>query len=1059
MSSSEFTIYTASAGAGKTYNLVYKVLRLCLSATENTAFRTILAITFTNKAAAEMKERIVRTLEEFSASKSDQENTLFQRFCEELNLSPEELRSKSEDVLRAILHQYSAFSISTIDKFTNRLIRTFSQDLKVSGNYEVELDAELILSEAIDTMLSDLEEDSALAEVLIQFLNVQLDEGKSPRAEYRLLDVGYTLFEERAIAPLSVLKGLDSRSFLEIREKLYLRNNQWEKEAQKIAKSTLQLIDDNHIDHSFFSRGSLPKYISGICNNPHLELPSPTVQKQMVGEADFYPKNKAKEAAGYIDPIAGELMEHCQALLHFIIDHAAVYELSKLILRNIFSLAVVAQIEKYLGQIKDESNRLPIGEFNQLISNHLKEQPAAFLYERIGDRYRHYFIDEFQDTSRLQWLNLLPLANNTMAQQGSVMLVGDAKQSIYRWRGGEVEQFLDLHSDKDVSNKVDHEGKQSSLYERSTVLLKDNWRSLREVVNFNNQFFELVVDIKDKNGLKLTNLQHRQLFKEARQEVQAGDGGLVSIDILDDTESATLYTEQQSRYVIQYIQEALEDGYELRDICILSRSKKHNSTLSRLLSDNNIPVVSSDSLLLGQSEKTGVIVAFLKLALRPDDQWSRLSFLEWFWSEYGLQLEESDGYAFVDGWMKSDLSKWQELLRPVWEDFSWLRFRNASLINKVQMVVRGLGFGAQNDPFLQSFMDKALDFEDGKEEGESEFLRWWDMKGAATAIEMPDDLEAVRLMTIHKAKGLEFPVVILAFADWLAFREPMPPSTWMLLPPDEFFGLPAAKIGLREMIEVPGLETYNAIFQKHKEDVALDNLNLLYVAHTRARDRLHILGNESRDANQRITVYLRYFMELQGAEGSCWSAGERSRKAKQTRPSNSSEELMVYTSVPWRERLDVAVDSPKNWEGGESASAAWGKKVHSILSMIDYESNLEEVLHKMESRGFFLKEEMETLRELTQQALEHPELKPYYQEGLRVLNESAILVPGFTSLRPDRLVQEDDIFHIIEYKTGQPDHTHQQQVESYADILRQQNLKVGDKILIYLSEPLQVEKW
>ncbi|MGB0177882.1 MAG: UvrD-helicase domain-containing protein, partial [Owenweeksia sp.] len=402
MSTSEFTIYTASAGAGKTYNLVYRVLCLCLAAAGSSAFRAILAITFTNKAAAEMKDRIVRTLQEFSAESGQGESALFQRFCEELNLSAEELKTKSEEVLRAILHQYSAFSISTIDKFTNRLIRTFAQDLKVSGNYKIELDAELILSEAVDTMLSDLEEDSALAEVLIQFLNAQLEEGKSPRAEYRLLEVGYTLFEERAIVPLSVLKNVNSSDFLEVRQKLYHRNEKWDQEAAQLAKSTLELIDDNNIEHSLFSRGSLPKYLASIFSNPRLELPSPTVQKQMVGESDFYPKNKARGASNYIDPIAGELMERCQALLHFIIDHSAIYELSGLILRNIFSLAVVSRIEKYLEQIKNESNRLPIGEFNQLISKHLRDQPAAFLYERIGDRYRHYFIDEFQDTSRLQ---------------------------------------------------------------------------------------------------------------------------------------------------------------------------------------------------------------------------------------------------------------------------------------------------------------------------------------------------------------------------------------------------------------------------------------------------------------------------------------------------------------------------------------------------------------------------------------------------------------------------------------------------------------------------------
>ncbi|HCQ16599.1 MAG TPA: hypothetical protein DIU20_10070 [Cryomorphaceae bacterium] len=1059
MSTSEFTIYTASAGAGKTYNLVYRVLRLCLAAPGNSAFRSILAITFTNKAAAEMKDRIVKTLQTFSDPGNELEgHSMFLQLRQELGATEEELRHKSEEVLRAILHQYSGFSVSTIDKFTNRLIRTFAQDLKVSGNYEVELDAELILSEAVDTMLSDLQEDSALSEVLIQFLNTQLDEGKSPRAEYRLLEVGYTLFEERAIAPLSSLKKLSSRDFLEIRQKLYTRNAGWEQNLKKIAQSILQIIDDNYIDHSLFSRGSLPRYLSGICDNPSLELPSPTVQKQMVGEADLYPKSKAREAAALIDPVAGKLLERCQSLLHFIIDHAAVYELSRLILRNIFSLAVVAQIEKYLEQIKDESNRLPIGEFNQLISRHLNEQPAAFLYERIGDRYRHYFIDEFQDTSRLQWSNLLPLANNTMAQQGSVMLVGDAKQSIYRWRGGEVEQFMDLHSGKDPGNKIEQAGKQLSLYERTTILLKDNWRSKREVVEFNNLFFARVVEFADKSGLKVSSEEHRLLFKSGIQNVRQGEGGYVSIDILGDPGAEELYIQRQGEAVLQRVKEALEDGYELRDICILSRSKKYNSSLSELLSVNGVDVVSSDSLLLSQSEEVQLIVAFLKLALRPDDQWSRLVFLEWFWSKYQERLEETEGYTFISKQMKKELGGWRGFLQLGWVNFSWLRFRNASLVNKIQMVVRGFGFDVQNDPFLQNFMDQALEFEDGKEEGETEFLRWWDIRGAATAIDMPDGLDAVRLMTIHKAKGLEFPVVIVAFANWLAFREPVPASTWLNLPTDDFFGLPAAKVTLKDMGGLPGLEDYNTIWQKHKEDVALDNLNLLYVAFTRAVDRLHILGNDSYDSAQRVTAYLCYFLDLQEVEGTHWSVGVKV-KVKTSASRNTTRHVPKYNSVPWSDRLEVAIDSPKNWQSGESVSTAWGKKVHSILSLINTVEDLGGVLTKMESRGSFRAEEKQTLRSLAQQALQHAGLSKYYQEGLRVLNESEILVPGFTSLRPDRLVQEGDFFHIIEYKTGQPQARHRDQVEAYSTVLQQQSLKVGDRVLVYLNEPLQVEKW
>ncbi len=1066
-SQAEFTLYTASAGAGKTYNLVFKVLRLCLAHPRSSVFRSILAITFTNKAAAEMKGRVIQTLEAFTREDVDPKNRpQFDQLCNELGLTEEELKTRSYELLRTILHHYSAFSISTIDRFTNRLIRTFAQDLKLSGHYEVELDSELILSEAIDAMLSDLEEDSAMAEVLIEFLNAQLEEGKSPRAEYRLLEIGFTLFEENAIVPLALLKELESRDFIKIQQKLLERNRQWEQQAVQKVKSILHVIDHNHIDYDLFSGGYLPKYLMGVVENPELAFPNATVQKQLLGEKSFYARNKAAIAAPQIDPVAPQIMQQGEELLQFISDHAAEYELSKLILRNIFSLAVVASIKKYLDQLKKESNRLPIGEFNQLISNHLQDQPAAFLYERIGERYRHYFVDEFQDTSRLQWYNLLPLANNTMAQNGSVMLVGDAKQSIYRWRGGEVEQFLDLSNDRDSSNKVRQGEKTQALYERKTVLLNDNWRSKSEIVNFNNLFFEQVVAIEDQSGYKVGNPLHRELFGQAKQGIKAGKGGYVSLQILPAAENEEEYVQRQAQAVVMKVEEAREDGFELRDICILSRSKKYNGALSEVLSANNIGVVSSDSLLLGRSEKVKVLMAFLKLALRPDDQWARVYFLEWYWATNQESLPEQEPYAFIQRWVGEKIESWREFLISSWKDFNWDQFLNLSLVNKLLLSIEGLGFNLQREPFLQGLMDHALDFEDNKEEGEAGFLRWWEMKGETISIEMPEELNAVRLMTIHKAKGLEFPVLILAFADWLAFREPRPSSAWMALPQERFFDLPVARLGLNGMEskngvrDLPGMQEYIGIYQKNREDVALDNLNLLYVALTRAEERLHILGNyRKRGDSERITAYLSYFIDKQGDGVDEWTAGNRTSKGRSDSAPTSEPSFHPYQSVSWQQRLEVVIDSPKNWEAGEKAHTQWGKKVHSLLALVNTADDLGPALNKLESRGYILSSEKGRLKDLGEAVVNHPELKHYFGKDYRILNEAEILLPGSKALRPDRLAVEEGRVHIIDYKTGQASASHQQQVNHYAEIMEQQGLVVGDKTLVYLNEPLQVVKW
>lgn len=1058
MTSTNFQTYNASAGAGKTYSLVSNYLKICLRSKNSNSFRSILAITFTNKAAQEMKERIIRALTSFSDyPNSGKDKGMFEDLLKELNLKPEDLKNRSHEVLRQILHQYSAFSVSTIDKFTNRLIRTFAQDLKLSVNYEVELDGGKILEEAIDKMLSDLEEDKALAKILIQFLNSQLEEGKSPRTELPLKTMGYNLFQENSIPAIKELQNISNQDFINIRQKLLARNIEIEENAQKLAKNALDLIEDHGIPHNLFTRGYIPNYLNK-CKIGKPTLPSKTILAQIGGESPLYPAGKKKQGEVLIDPIEASLLRLLEEYLEYLKENFTIYNISKMILSNIMGMAVLKEIEKNLEEIKSDTNRLPIGEFNKLVSDKLKDQPAAFLYERIGDKYHNYFIDEFQDTSILQWHNMRPLVNNAMSQGGRTMLVGDGKQAIYRWRGGEVEQFLNLSNNTDTGNKIKTAEREIELYPRETIQLPSNWRSKQEIVQFNNGFFKSILEATDKDGEKLvSNISHQKLFQDSSQEIRGGQGGFVSLKRLNySSEEKEDYDANQCQEVYGIIESALNRGYDLKDIAVLTRNKRYGAIISNFLINNSIDIISPDSLSLGQSAEVTAFISFLQLFLRPDDREGALVFWNWLFDKRQIQTPSLERHEFLKSHINKNGNQLLQFLESDIQGFEAKKWFSNSLTEKTYAFCQFFDVPYQNNPFLQSLLDVILNYECNEDQGETGFIRWWENQGVDYLVDLPEDLNAVSMMTIHKSKGLEFPIIILAFADWRAFSE-KESEAWLALPKEDYFGLPLAKIGLaKDSSDLPGMKEYRQVYSENKENIVLDNLNLLYVALTRPKDELYIIGSHGRrDDSTRISAYLSNFQEANGVEISdSFETGEKGKNQEKAR--SNDRELISYEMDKGGEKVKTAVDAPKDWTKGESSATAWGKKVHQVLSKVKTKSDLNEELDKLKESGILEKEEYAKIEKMVMEVVEHPKLKAFFEDGVEVLNENEILIPGSKSLQPDRIVLKDGRFFIIEYKTGKAYPSHADQVLGYAEVLSQMGFKKGENFLIYLEEEIKV---
>ncbi|HKO76165.1 MAG TPA: UvrD-helicase domain-containing protein, partial [Flavobacterium sp.] len=571
-----FAIYDASAGSGKTYALVKEYLKIILTANKNDAYRNILAITFTNKAVHEMKSRIVGSLSEFAKEEPNSKaSDLMQDLSLDTGLSIIQIKTKSQQIIKHIIHNYAAFDISTIDKFTHKVIRAFAHDLGLPMTFEVTLDTENLLIEAVDAIIAQAGEDETLTKLLIDFTMEKTDDDKSWDISREILETGKLVLNENNRNEITHFHDKSISDFIAVKEKLVQVCKDLEKENASLASELLLLIDKNAIDLKSFSRGTFPNHLQSIADgkfNP---------KNKMFREFDDIAINKTAKDRALIENIIPDLLKS----LAGIYKNFEKRNFYKAFLKNITPLSLLNTVSNELAKIQNEQNVLSITEFNAIIHREIQNQPAPFIYERLGEKYRHFFIDEFQDTSEMQWQNLIPLIDNALSgqddsgQKGTLMIVGDPKQSIYRWRGGKAEQFIDLSKDQNPFSNP----------EKKLEHLDKNYRSYSQVIEFNNDFFQLLSN-------EFSNADYKDLYENhSRQKVNNKVGGYVNISFLPELESSEEDEETLDKtdlYVLatlNTIQKVVKEGFEYKDIVILTRKRSQGIAVANYLTEQSIP--------------------------------------------------------------------------------------------------------------------------------------------------------------------------------------------------------------------------------------------------------------------------------------------------------------------------------------------------------------------------------------------------------------------------------------------------------------------------------------
>ena len=1040
MQNSAFKIYNASAGSGKTFTLAKAYLKILIQSTSLDQFKSILAITFTNKAVGEMKERIVDMLKSFSSEDSlGAPHPMFVAICDELKITPEALQTKSNRILKHIIHNYGAFDISTIDGFTHRVIRTFAHDLKLPINFEVELDQERLLNEAVDSLIAKAGSDKTLTKVLVDFAIEKADDDKSWDISYDFNKISKLLVNENDVFAIQTLKKKTLEDFKNLKQQLSQEIQQQEEAIINTAVTALTLIEESGLQFDDFNRSSLPKHFENLKNKRFSINFESAWQNDLIEGNTLYPKRVSETVASTIESIQSQLAEA------FVATKKSIFELKlkKGFYKNITPLSVLNAIKNELDALKADQNKMLISEFNTIISKEIKNQPTPFIYERLGEKFKHYFIDEFQDTSKMQWENLVPLLENALSgANGSAMLVGDAKQAIYRWRGGEAEQFIKLY------NKVDN----PFQLEAEVLTLDTNYRSAKAVIEFNNSFFEFLSEST------FSEVAYAELYKLASQKTHNKSEGYVNLNFLNVEKEDDIHQMYASQ-VLQTIKQCQDNGFPLDDICVLVRKRKEGVAIANYLNENGIKITSSETLLLKNSDKVNFINSFLKLLTQPNNDSLKVEVLSYL----AEQLQIEDKHQFFITYLKDDLNEMFFGLKALDLYIDINQCLQLPLYELVEHIVRLFHLNESSDAYLQFYLDVVLEFTQKQNSDVAAFVNYFENKADKLSVVTPENMNAVQIMTIHKSKGLEFPVVIFPYADLDIYRE-IEPKVWFPVRAENYSGFNTLLLNYNKEVE-HFEETGSLIYNTHQSQLELDNVNLLYVVLTRAVEQLYIISKNDITAKGEVkkNTYAGMFINFLQHQNK-WTDKELNYSFGTLKPNDNSSEKEI-TASPLKfisvakeaHNLNIVTKSGLLWDTQQEAAIERGNLVHLILSKIKTRDDVDFAFNDLLISGDVTNETKEELMTLVRNVIGHPKLKTYYQGNFKVYNERDIITSTGQLLRPDRLnINVNNEAIIIDYKTGDAKRFHAAQLSDYEAVLNQMNLKVTHKLVVYINDTIEV---
>ncbi|MAM04833.1 MAG: hypothetical protein CMD06_02615 [Flavobacteriales bacterium] len=1032
-------LYRSSAGSGKTYTLAISYIKLSLIGYykgDVKYYQRILAITFTNKAASEMKERILVYL--FELSKSKDINGVLEKIKSQTSFDDNIIFEGARKIYHHIIHNYSNFSISTIDKFTTHIVRSFSRDLNMSYNFDLELDNSKIIEPVVALILNEVANDGGdLSDVLLNFSLSKIQEGKSSDIEQDLQQFSKEILKESSHDFIN--NDFNIKSCIDSKEFIFFKKTRVLTKITSLRNEVCEYFNARNISKQHFIRGTFYNYftINLKSDDDKKWIPSETLQQNLSNNV-WYNKNATQEVVLLIESCKEDLLCFFNKMMSFIVE----YYSCKAILKNIFSLSILNELRASILRFKLENNIELLSDFNKKIHQIISNEPAAFIYERIGERYNHYLIDEFQDTSVLQWQNLLPLVVDSL-DYGESFLVGDAKQSIYRWRGGQSEQFLQLpeiYKGDKLQFKDEWERKMSCHIKESN--LDFNFRSRKEIVEFNNNFFKKTKTILDPS-IQDMYVGHTQRI------ISQNSGGYVHIQLFNNDDKD--YKISILEKIISEIDNLISNhNCSYNEIAILCNTSKKVSLVATYLSEKKIPVVSNDGLLLCSSPKVNFLISFLTFLNNPNDLVSRAAIVTYLY-KYRLNNVDLD----VLYTKSKDLNAFFSILKDANVYFVEEKLLSLPLYDMIERLI--MICNIQEDIFTQFFLDFVFNYSKKVESNLPSFLRLWTDRSDKEAIVLPEGINAVQIMTIHKSKGLAFDNVFIPF-NW----EDTNKINDIWVNTNNFLKgkLPSALITSNSNLR----HTYFADeYFRNKNLRLLDNLNKLYVAMTRARDRLYIFSKSFPSKIQPgffSKGYLNSFL-LKYSDNYPIITGNNFSKDRFKDVSNDVFIVKNRKKLNWRDIISIKHTASEIYDlKQKKIRKDWGKLFHNVLAEIHYLKDLEKVLNKLMISGGCTKDDYNKLKESLTEFFNSDEIIKYFSNDWYVKTEKEILMPNGKTYIPDRLLfkKDSDEVVVIDYKTGAERQKDKEQIIKYSDALVNMGFLNVKRILIYTNNKYKIKK-
>ena len=1049
---SRFLLFKASAGSGKTYNLAIQYIALLLFRGEH-EFRHTLAVTFTNKATAEMKDRILQFLYDMWKGLPNSQGKIAdaQKVLKNIyntTLTDDEVRQRCHRALSTILHNYSHFYVSTIDAFFQGILRSMAHELGLNARLQADLDDKNIIELAVENLIDDLRHDNRdVLPWLSTYIEQQLSENKPWDVRRELKQMARLLFKEEYLK-----RSLDDRNqpfnignINQFKKELQEEKKKWLTPVQQAADGFEEILRNLGLDYEelFSYQADIHRYIQGM-KAGNMEITFGKRLQDMVTDPPKMLKAALRNEAS-LKPIAQQLahqLGHINQLQQKASQHINSIDLA---LANLTPMGLFGAIDHEVSRLSNERNRFMLARTPIMLRRMIQGEDASFVFERIGTQYHNIMIDEFQDTSRLQWENFRTLLIDNLASGGLSMIVGDIKQSIYRWRNGDwhILHELDLHGHNGIPlihNPLDK-----------------NFRSMGNIVRFNNWLFPLAAKELDKLGGE-QNQQLHELYADVEQAITRDeDGGYVRIHLCHSNEKATIEAWEETMLddLCQQVERLHTRGIAYKDMTILVRQNRFIQPTIAYFAKQlpHIRLVSNEAFLLGSS----VAVKMIVCALQVVDDISRDPVALYYLAEqYRQKIQKQEGFlqpAMLEDYLKElpdAFSQHLDKLRclPLYE-----------LCEKLYRLLDIHEFAERQDAFLFTFFDELSAYLREQPSDIPTFLQYWYDK--MQMLPIPNgEVDGIRIYTIHKSKGLAFHTVLMPYADWDIERDMMNDLHWCMpdSPPLNGMGsLPIRFTGKK----IQGTAFENDYKEEHASRRA-DELNTLYVAFTRAKENLLVWGlskgdmqSDKQDENIADLLY----KVLKGdapAEEEFFTyepyAANGANEPHETNEANEPHNLVTMCSyegsLQFRQSGQAAEFVKQAGEETETdekrlSYIEQGKLLHYIFSQIQTAEDIERITNHFAKQGILQSEkQVQQVRNLALRGLRNKMVKDWFSGHYQLFNECSILLPDpenpskLLRRRPDRVMIDEERIIVVDFKFGKANDEYHRQVAEYINVLQ-----------------------